>query len=279
MSPQKFALCNETFAPLGAPDPWPFERVCAFLKETGYDGVELAPFTFGDDVRDVSSGRRAEIARMAKESGLEICGMHWLLVSPPGLHLHSSDAALRKRTRDYIEALIDFAGDVGAKTLVLGSPKARTIEKGDAEGAWRRTVETLESLTGTLAERGVTLCPEALPPPEADFLLTQSEIARLCDEIDHPSIQMMLDVKSMCSEPDGPAGLIRRYGHRAVHLHANDENRRGPGSGETDFLAIAQATKESGFSGWVSVEVFDYSEGAEEIARKSLNHLRSCWRQ
>jgi sugar phosphate isomerase/epimerase len=88
---------------------------------------------------------------------------------------------------------------------------------------------------------------------------------------------MMLDVKSLCSEADGPPELLRRYGSRAAHLHANDKNRRGPGSGDTDFSQIAAAAKESGFSGWVSVEVFDYSEGAEQIAIKSLNHLKTCW--
>ena len=90
MAPQKFAICNETFAPLGASDPWPFERTCRFLKEIGYDGVELAPFTLAPDVREVSASRRAEIRRIASDEGLEIVGLHWLLVSPPGLHLMPS---------------------------------------------------------------------------------------------------------------------------------------------------------------------------------------------
>jgi D-psicose/D-tagatose/L-ribulose 3-epimerase len=276
MSPQKFSICNETFAPLGSSDPWPFERICKFLKETGYDGVEFAPFTFAKDIRGVSAQRRAEIRRIAADTGLTICGLHWLLISPPGLHLHTTHTALRTQTREYLLALIAFTADVGAPTLVLGSPKARTLESGDYAGAWGRTAETLASLGDALKAAKVTLCPEALPAPECDFLQTQAEIVKLCDD---PNIQMMLDVKSMCSEEAGPAALIRQYGGRARHLHANDANRRGPGSGTTDFQAIAAATKESGFEGWVSVEVFDYSQGAEEIARGSLNHLKMCWGQ
>ena len=279
MTPQKFAICNETFAPLGAPNPWPFERICAFLSEIGYDGVELAPFTFAPDVRDVSQSQRAEIRRIAAGSGLEIAGLHWLLVSPPGLHIHTTDTGSRAKTTDYLRALIDFAGDVGAKVLVLGSPKARTLENGDGGGAWKRTVETLQSLGEALEARNVTLCPEALPAPEADFLLTQAEIARLVDDVDLRNVKMMLDVKSMCSEPAGPGGLIREFGKRAAHLHANDANRRGPGFGDTDFAEIARATVESGFQGWVSVEVFDYLPGPETIARKSLEHLKQCWEE
>lgn len=274
---QKFAICNETFAPLNAPDPWSWERMCTFLVETGYDGVEIAPFTFAPDVREVSAARRTELKRVADDSGLEIVGLHWLLVSPPGLHLHTKDAALRQKTTDYLKALIDFAGDLGAPVLVLGSPKARLIEDGDAAGAWERTVETLTALTPTLAERGVTLCPEALPPPEADFLLTQAEAWRMVEAVGHPNIGMMLDVKSMCSEPAGPPALIRQFGAKTVHLHANDANRRGPGFGDTDFFAIAEAAKEVGFSGYVSVEVFDYAPDPETIARESLRHLRDAW--
>ena len=35
----KFAICNETY------QGWEFDRTCAHIAETGYDGVEVAPFT------------------------------------------------------------------------------------------------------------------------------------------------------------------------------------------------------------------------------------------
>ena len=35
-----------------------------------------------------------------------------------------------------------------------------------------------------------------------------------------------------------------------------------------------KALLESGYSGWISVEVFDYKPGAEFIARQSLNYMR-----
>ncbi|WP_395094941.1 sugar phosphate isomerase/epimerase family protein [Armatimonas sp.] len=278
MTAQKFAICNETFAPLNAPDPWRWERTCAFLAKTGYDGVELAPFTFASDIRDVSASQRAEIKRIAADSGLEIVGLHWLLVSPPGLHLHTTDGVLRQKTLDYLKALVDFAGDVGAPVLVLGSPKARTIENGDEAGAWQRMAETLAALTESLTACHAVLCPEALPGPEADFLLTQADAWKMVAAVNHPAIRMMLDVKSMCSEgPDAPAALCHEFGARTVHVHANDSNRRGPGFGDTDFKPLAVALKETRFSGYVSVEVFDYSPDPETIARESLRYLRECW--
>ena len=44
--------------------------------------------------------------------------------------------------------------------------------------------------------------------------------------------------------------------------------------GDTDFRPILQALKDVGYDGWISVEVFDYSPGAEKIAKKSLTCMQ-----
>jgi sugar phosphate isomerase/epimerase len=49
---------------------------------------------------------------------------------------------------------------------------------------------------------------------------------------------------------------------------------KGPGFGDVDFRPIAAALKEVGYKGVVSVEVFDFTEGSEVIATKSLEYLK-----
>jgi sugar phosphate isomerase/epimerase len=268
---QRFAICNETFG------DWPWEKVCAFVAETGYDGVEIAPFTFAADVREISDARRAAIRRVASEAGLPIVGLHWLMVSPPGLHIHTVDETVRLRTVEYLRALVHFAGDLGSPVMIFGSPKQRRLEEGDRDGARERTVDSFQQVLPDLEARGVTLCQEPLPPPEADFILNAAEAAELVARVNHPRFRMMLDVKSMCSEAEPPATIIRRYAGLARHFHANDANRRGPGFGETDFRPLAEALRASGYDDWVSVEVFDYSPDPETIARESLRYLREVW--
>ncbi len=267
----KFAICNETFG------DWPWERVCALLARLGYSGAELAPFTFGEAVTEISAERRREIRAVADDHGLEIVGLHWLLAAPKGLHIHSGDAALRQRTVDYLRALVDFAGDLGARVMVFGSPAQRRLEAGDVEGAWVRTQDSFRQLLPTLTERGVILCQESLPPPEADFITTAAEAARMVREIDHPCFRLMLDVKSMSAEPQSPAEIIREWAPLVEHVHANDANRRGPGFGDTDFRPIAAALRDAGYDRYVSVEVFDYTPDPETIARESLRYLKEVF--
>jgi sugar phosphate isomerase/epimerase len=86
-----------------------------------------------------------------------------------------------------------------------------------------------------------------------------------------------MDVKAQSSEsvasvPD----LISMYAWDAGHFHAQDVNLRGPGMGKVDFKPIMQALAGSGYAGWVSVEVFDFSPGAEETARQSFACLKSA---
>ena len=85
------------------------------------------------------------------------------------------------------------------------------------------------------------------------------------------------DVKAMCSEATPIPEIIRAHWPHLAHFHANDRNLKGPGFGDVDFRPIAAALKEVRYAGYVSVEVFNFDEGAEVIATKSLEYLKQVW--
>jgi sugar phosphate isomerase/epimerase len=265
----RFAICNEVF------EGWAFDETCRASKAAGYDGVEVAPFTLAPRITDVSQQRRAELRTQAADAGVEIIGLHWLLAGTHGLYLTSPDEAVRRATTDYIIALGDATRDLGGSLMVFGSPKQRSLLPGvSAEQAFAWAAEVFQGAMPALSDAGVTICMEPLSPAETDFINTCADGERLIKAVNHPNFGLHLDVKAMSSEPTPVVDLIRRYGPKAGHFHANDVNLRGPGFGDVDFVPIFRALRDSGYRGWVSVEVFDYKPDPVTIATRSAEYMR-----
>jgi sugar phosphate isomerase/epimerase len=267
----RYAICNETF------EGWDHERVCRFVAELGYTGLEMAPFTLAPRVTDITPEQRRTLRRQAEASGLRILGLHWLLARTEGLHLTAPDETVRKRTAEYLVDLARCCRDLGGDLMVFGSPAQRRIPEGaTAERAAGYAADTFRRALSGIADCGVRLCLEPLARTETDFLTTCAEAIALLDQVGHPNFVLHLDVKAMSTDEAPIPDLIQRHAARTGHFHANDPNRRGPGFGDTDFVPIFRALRHSGYQGWVSVEVFDYAPDPETIARESLRYMRAC---
>ncbi len=271
----KLGICNELF------EGWDFGSVCRTIKEIGYDGVEIAPFTLAPRIHDLRKDRRAELRSMATDAGIEVIGLHWLLARTEGYYLTTPDRAVREATAYYLSALAEATKDLGGSLMVLGSPRQRDLLPGVTyDQAVDYSIEVFEEILPVLDSFGVDLCLEPLAPSETDFLNTCDQAMALIERVGHPRLKLHMDVKAQSSEagttvPD----LIRQFAPRAGHFHAQDVNLRGPGMGDVDYGPILAALVESGYDRWVSVEVFDFSPGAEETARRSfdcLKRLRTC---
>ncbi len=267
----RYAICNETF------EGWDHARVCRTVAELGYQGLEIAPFTLAPRITDVTAEQRFELRQQAEDHGVRLIGLHWLLAKTEGFQITSADEAVRGRTAGYLVELARCCRDLGGDLMVFGSPAQRRIPA-DAtrEQATDYAVDTFRRAAPGIADCGVRLCLEPLSPPEADFINTCAEAEAILRRLDHPNFALHLDVKAMHTDDAPIPDLIRRHGAGAGHFHANDANRRGPGFGDTDFVPIFQALRASGYAGWVSVEVFDYSPDPVTIARESIRHMKQC---
>src|SRR5581483_7193946 len=163
----RYAICNETF------EGWDHERVCRFVAETGYTGLEIAPFTLAPRITDVTLERRRLLRRQAEECGIEILGLHWLLAKTEGLQLTSPEEEVRRRTADYLGELAHCCRDLGGDILVFGSPMQRRIPAGATrEQTTDFAVDTFRRALPAIADSGVKLCLEPLAPTETDFIQT-----------------------------------------------------------------------------------------------------------
>jgi len=268
-APFRYAICNETFG------DWPLARACDLAAETGYAGIELAPFTLAALATDLSAGQRGELRRTIARAGLDCVGLHWLLAKTEGFHVAHPEAAVRDRTVEYLAELARLCHDLGGRVLVFGSPRQRSLLPGvTAEEAIGHIREVFTRLVPVLEVTDTVVALEPLAPAETDVLTTAAETCRLLEAIGSPHVRLHLDVKAMASEPAPIPEIIRASAPWLEHFHANDTNLQGPGFGGVDFLPIFRALDEVSYAGWVSVEVFDYAPGPERLARESLAYMR-----
>lgn len=266
----KFAVCQEMFV------DWDWSRQCRLIAEVGYTGIEVAPFTLAERISAVSPEQRATMRKQAEDLGLEIVGLHWLLAKTEGLHLTTSDAAVRRATAEYLIELGNACADLGGHLMVFGSPDQRNLEPGmTREQANSNAAEVFGLSLPALAERNVSICLEPLTKNETNFINTCAQAVELIDMVDRPNFELHQDVKAMLGAESEPIPvLIEKYASRVGHFHVNDSNLLGPGMGETDYVPIFDALLKSKYDGWVSVEVFDYQPGCEKIARESFAYMQ-----
>jgi sugar phosphate isomerase/epimerase len=268
----KFAICNEIF------QGWKIDDVLSYAAKLGYGGVEIAPFTLANSVTEISAAQRSRLREVAGRTGVEIIGIHWVLVKPEGLYINHPDSQIRERTSDYFCELVDFCADLGGSRMIVGSPKQRNVLPGVSfEQARDWAIDTFSDAVARAEERKVTVCFEPLGPSETNFINSAAEAIAFVRRLPSPYFQIILDVKAMSAEPAPIPQIIRQAWPHFRHFHANDPNLKGPGFGEVDFRPIAAALNGVGYDGFVSVEVFNFDEGAETIASKSLAYLRQVF--
>jgi len=267
----RISLCNEVIRDL------PFERQCAFARAVGYDGLEIAPFTLGDEPHLLSAQRRADVRRVAAGAGIAITGLHYLMLAPTGLSITSSDAAQRARTIDVMRRLCDLCADLGGHVLVHGSPAQRQLEPGrEAEGR-KRGAECFAAVAAAAENAGVTYCIEPLAATDTQFVCTVEAAAAIVRAIGSPAVKTMVDC-SAAARTEGslipdllrtwlPTGLI-------AHVHLNDPNRRGLGEGALRFGPVLEALEAGGYAGMAAIEPFVYEPDGPACAARAIGYVR-----
>lgn len=265
----KIGICNEMFK------DWELEKVFSFIKETGYEGIEIAPFTLGDSVDIIQKETIIKIRELSEKYNIEVIGTHWLLVKPEGLSVSSRDKKLREKTAEYLCKLVRFTAEIGGSLMVFGSPKQRSISEGQTYDEVKENVkEVLNKVLLECEKNNIFLCLEPLARSETNFMNTAGEAIKIIEEINHPYLKLHLDVKAMSDEPKPIPQIIKEGSKYLKHFHVNDKNLGGPGSGDIEYRPIIDALREIGYNGWLSVEVFDFSPGPVAIAKNSIEYLK-----
>jgi len=270
----RLSICNEVFSGMDVTE------IFLHVKRFGYHGVEVAPFTLASNVEKISMDRGWEIRRKAVESGIEVVGTHWVLVCDKNVNLFNDSGEVRREAVEYLAKVIEFTSEIGGRIVVFGSPKQRSIPSKEVfKRAWDSAVSAFRDIGDSAKEKMVVFCIEPLSKDQTNFINNVSEAIKFITGVNHENIRLILDVRSMCEEKRSFKDIIKEGRTYLKHFHANDCNGYIPGSGSANYKEIVQGLIETDYSGYLSVEVFDYKPNAETIAVRSLENLKKFFRE
>lgn len=226
------------------------ERLIPKVASMGFDWIEL-PLESPDDF---DHGRAATLIR---EHGL---GVSNTVAMGPGRDLVHPDRAIRENTKAYIRACIEGVRAIGGTNLI--GPIYATVGR-----TWQSTpderardidllVSNLRALSAYAADHGVVLCIEPLNRFETSLINTHEQAIEVVDRVDHAACGIILDTFHMNIEEKSLGEAIRHTGERLVHLHACENDRGAPGSGNVAWDEVAAAVTEIGYDGPVVIESF-----------------------
>jgi len=220
------------------------------VKEMGFDFIEIA----------VESPALIELntlksALRQKDMKAVMCGVYG-----PGRNLSSFETEERANAKSYLKWMIDAAAemDTGLVTGPMYSAvgKARLEDPIDREREWQLAVSGLEAMCKHAAERDVRLAFEPLNRFETDMVNVVEQGLQLIADVGEPNLGLHIDTFHMHLEEKDPAAAIRKAGDRVFHVHACENDRGVPGTGQVNWVSIFQALSEINYQGMVSIESF-----------------------
>jgi D-psicose/D-tagatose/L-ribulose 3-epimerase len=233
------------------------------IRAHGFDGFEVPVF---EPAEVDAPGIRHALA--ASDLECRVCA-----ILPAGLNTISDDAGIRRKTRQHLADCAKVTADLGSNLMAgpVYAPVGYLPGRRRTADEWKWAVECFQSLTPVLEQNSVDLGLEPLNRFETYFLNTAADAARLCDEINHSRVGVLLDTFHTNIEEKDVAAAFRAVGKRLKHIHACENDRGIPGTGHVDFAGIAGALRDIGYDGWITIESFGYTH-------KELAAAAAIWR-
>lgn len=188
--------------------------------------------------------------------------------------LMASAAEDRQRRVAFLCHCLDAARVLGSDCVSLWS--GCSDDEVQLEAGLERLGEALEPV---LAHAETLQMPIGFEPEPGMFIESMAHFERLLQWVDHPLLQLTLDVGHLYCLGEVPiADYIRRWSERIVNVHLEDM-RAGRhehlmfGEGEMHFPPIIEAFREVNYQGGLHVELSRHSHVAPDALRQAFEFL------
>jgi len=224
------------------------EEACAAAAELGFDAVEIFPPAA--NAIDI-----AALQGLLDHHGLAVAAIG----TGAGMVVHKwslthADAGVRHEAREFIRAIIDFAGGFGAPAI-LGSMQGRHEGEVSREQALAWLAEALEDLGEHAAQHGQPFLYEFLNRYETNLFNRVAPTVDFLRQLGTRNVKILADLFHMNIEETDVAEAILAGRGWIGHVHFADSNRQAVGFGHTAMEPVVAALRTIGYDGFLSAEV------------------------
>jgi sugar phosphate isomerase/epimerase len=223
------------------------EGNCRRAGEFGFDAVEIFP-----PGADTVSGAR--LRQTLDACSLQLAavgtGAGWL---KHRLSLTDPSPECREMAQEFIAAMIDFAGRLGAPAII-GSMQGRGAPPVDRAVAHEWLRRALDQLGPLAARHGVPLLYEPLNRYETNVCNSLASGCELLTSLETDNVLLLADLFHMNIEEADLSAALQQAGARVGHVHWVDSNRCAVGMGHLQIGPVMDALRATGYDGYLSAE-------------------------
>lgn len=261
-----------------------FAEAVRRLAAIGYAGVEIMADVPHAWPAFLLEEQKEAIRRALAENRLAISNINAFMMHAVGdarqLYWHPSwiepDRHYRQVRVDHTLRSLTLARELGARCITTepGGPVPKEQRWSEALALF---VETLKPVAEHAEREGVLLLIE----PEPGLLIENAEqFSQLMDRVRSPAVALNFDIGHFFCVGDDPAATVRRLAPFIRHFHLEDiaatrvHHHLIPGEGAIDFASTFAATREIGYDGWITIELYPYVDDPDAAARAALAAVR-----
>jgi protein FrlC len=244
----------------------------------GFQGIDIwggRPHAYR---RDLSERELRDLRRLLQDQGLAVASFIPAQFRYP-TSLCSPNDTIRTDSVAYIQDSMVTAAGLGAP--VVSVCPGHTLHDQGLDDGWARLADSLNKVCEFGARHGLRVALEPADRYETDLMQTTADALRMCQELGHANLGVLLDNGHAYAVGESAAGAVAALGTKLFHVHLDDNDGRRdqhliPGDGSFDFPPFVAALRRAGYDGYLCAELsWDYTVDPDPAARLAAERIHT----
>jgi sugar phosphate isomerase/epimerase len=259
------------------------EDTIARIADLGYKGIELLADVPHAWPAGLLPERKKSIRRALDQHGLMISNINAFMMNavadPRQPYWHPGwtdpDPHYRAIRREHTKRSLQLAQELGAPHITTEPGGHLTPEQ-----SWETGAKIFYDELMPCVELAEKLQVQLLIEPEPGLLIeTFGQYLQFMQRIKSPWVKLNFDIGHAYCVSEDPQDWVEKMQSHTVHYHFEDiaatrvHQHLIPGRGAIDFSATMLEIRETGYDGWITVELYPYIENPDAAAREARDYL------